>query len=485
MEEQTTVLIVDDDPGGREALEGVLFSQGYNLVFAESGEEAYQKALDLIPDIILLDVMMPAMDGFAVCRMLRTDTLLAEVPILLVTALDDRAFRIKGIEAGADDFISKPFDRLELRARVNTITRLNRFRRLILERARLVWVIDQADEGYVILNEDKCITYSNDSGRKMFHFPPDGFPAETFWRWVDRHYEFEPEESWQKYFENNDCNGPLYFIKPENETSPGVFLQLDMLDLPFGERQSMLIRVTDVTQKINFENNFWSFQSMIAHKLRTPLANTRMAVDFLIYRTNKHDDELKEIVEIVSNSTRRLETDVQEIISFANKKNLAQKGSFSISGLKKMCEDICADFGINANSCVVESFNPYIQNLEIVLSQQALDLMIKELVENSIKFHPNHTPQIEIKIGLNNNNKQLRLRVLDNGVHLTPEQLKWVWKPYYQAENHFSGEIRGMGLGLSAIANQIWNVGGKCSLQNREDQPGVIVTLDMPTVEKV
>jgi response regulator RpfG family c-di-GMP phosphodiesterase len=131
------LLIVDDEPTGREALESVLLTQGYTLEFAGNGVETLAKARQLNPDLILLDVMMPDMDGYEVCRRLRADPSVAEVPVLMVTALDDRDSRLRGIEAGADDFISKPVDRVELRTRVSSITRLNRYRRLQDERAKL------------------------------------------------------------------------------------------------------------------------------------------------------------------------------------------------------------------------------------------------------------------------------------------------------------------------------------------------------------
>jgi putative two-component system response regulator len=81
--------------------------------------------------------MMPDMDGFEVCRHLRSSPLLAEVPVIMVTALDDRDSRLQGFEAGADEFVSKPFDRTELRMRIRTIIRINRYQQLIEERANL------------------------------------------------------------------------------------------------------------------------------------------------------------------------------------------------------------------------------------------------------------------------------------------------------------------------------------------------------------
>lgn len=134
MEHVSIILIVDDHPVGRTTLEALLAKEGYQLEMASSGPEALIKAAELLPDLMLLDVMMPGMDGMEVCRRLRADPDLAELPIIMVTALDDDTSRLQGIEAGADDFISKPFDRVELRSRIRTITRLNRYRRIAIER---------------------------------------------------------------------------------------------------------------------------------------------------------------------------------------------------------------------------------------------------------------------------------------------------------------------------------------------------------------
>jgi len=136
-ESKSTILIVDDEPSGRDTLESILEPEGYNLIMAENGYQALEMALAIRPDVILLDVMMPGMNGFEVCRRIRGEKQLAEIPILFLTALDDRQSLLNGLEAGADEFISKPYDRYELRARLLGITRLNRFRKLIEERSNL------------------------------------------------------------------------------------------------------------------------------------------------------------------------------------------------------------------------------------------------------------------------------------------------------------------------------------------------------------
>jgi putative two-component system response regulator len=133
----STILIVDDEYSGRETLQSILEGEGYNLVMAENGPQAIEKAKSILPDVILLDVMMPGMTGFEVCERIRNDPQVAEIPIIILTALDDRDSLLTGLKAGADDFISKPFDRFELRARLIGITRLNRYQKLLEEREKL------------------------------------------------------------------------------------------------------------------------------------------------------------------------------------------------------------------------------------------------------------------------------------------------------------------------------------------------------------
>ena len=129
------ILIVDDDPIARESLEAILESGDYRFSMAANGKQAVEKTLQELPDLILLDIMMPEMDGYEVCRKIRSIPQVAEIPIILLTALDDKASLLRGLESGADDFLSKPIHRVELRARVATITRLNRYQRLLQERA--------------------------------------------------------------------------------------------------------------------------------------------------------------------------------------------------------------------------------------------------------------------------------------------------------------------------------------------------------------
>lgn len=148
MNETTNILIVDDNSANRDTLEALLTSLGHELRFAQSGEEALKKAIALPPDLILLDVNMPGMDGFEVCEKLRADSKLASVPIVITTSLDDKKSKMRGIEVGADDFITKPIDGMEIRARVKMILRLNRYRNLLSQQDKIQRAHNELQDAY-------------------------------------------------------------------------------------------------------------------------------------------------------------------------------------------------------------------------------------------------------------------------------------------------------------------------------------------------
>ncbi|MBL8385095.1 MAG: response regulator [Burkholderiales bacterium] len=118
------VLVVDDTPANVKLLEGVLGFKGFEVVTAASGPEALAKLAAAPPDIVLLDIMMPGMSGYEVCKAIRAAPATALLPVVLVTSLDPQGERLKGIEAGADDFLTKPINQAELLARVRSLLRI-------------------------------------------------------------------------------------------------------------------------------------------------------------------------------------------------------------------------------------------------------------------------------------------------------------------------------------------------------------------------
>ena len=122
----TRVLIVDDDAMARETLEALLRREGYTLLFATNGSEVLDRLAQLAPDLILLDVMMPGMNGYELCERIKAMPTHRHIPIILLTALDSPSDLARGLDSGADEFVSKPFTSVELKARIRSMLRIKR-----------------------------------------------------------------------------------------------------------------------------------------------------------------------------------------------------------------------------------------------------------------------------------------------------------------------------------------------------------------------
>ena len=168
------VLVVDDEPLNVKLLTAALSSEEFEVVPAYNGLEALQKVVADSPDLILLDIMMPRMNGLEVTKRLKEDPSFAHIAIVLVTALDDAESKIKGLEAGADEFLSKPIDSVELQARVRSLLDLRNFREQLTARSEskpFLLATSQDEMSYpqdvglptVILTED------NEKDAKLIH----------------------------------------------------------------------------------------------------------------------------------------------------------------------------------------------------------------------------------------------------------------------------------------------------------------------------
>jgi putative two-component system response regulator len=140
------ILVVDDHPGSRMTAAALLAMEGYEVIEADSGYTAIEMVTQKQPDLILLDVMMPGMNGFQVCQLLKQDEHTRLIPVIFITALYDKRSRIQGIEAGADDFLTKPFDRLELAARVKSLVRQKRLNEDLDHAEKVLFSIARAIE---------------------------------------------------------------------------------------------------------------------------------------------------------------------------------------------------------------------------------------------------------------------------------------------------------------------------------------------------
>lgn len=167
------ILVVDDEVLNVELLDGML-SHDYTVIKAFNGSDALIEIGKSLPDLILLDIMMPGINGYDVCKKIKGNEKSMHVPVVMVTALKERADRIKAIEAGADDFLSKPVDVYELTARVKSLVRVKQYHdALINEQDQLLIfksAVDSMDDCVVITNVSGDIKYINPTFEKKYGY---------------------------------------------------------------------------------------------------------------------------------------------------------------------------------------------------------------------------------------------------------------------------------------------------------------------------
>lgn len=478
-----TVLIVDDEPAGRRVIESVLFAQGYELEFASNGREALQKAAALKPDLILLDLMLPEMDGMEVCQRLRSDRELAEVPVVVITALDDRNTRIACLDAGADDFISKPFDRAELRARVRTITRLNRYR-LLHERDLITsWIAEKASDGYLQLHADDAILFANSRARFFLGLDMDASKPilETFMQTVSRQYHLHPESAWAGWPVTAGSAQNRYFVRPESTTAHEFWLEAAVFEtrMAEGAPSTRIVRLRDVTADILNRRNTRSFGEAITHKIRTPATQMVASLDLLAKHAPKMSaDDLVQFSSAALRGAKRLQDTLDRILRYSNLRPASEDAQgFCLRDMAALVQKVGGETGLEGVEITVSEES--LVERRLTLSLQALEVVLWETLGNSKKFHPAQTPKVWVEAFLSGE-AQMTLRISDDGVSLSPKQLASAWIPYIQGEKDFTGEMPGMGLGLSTVSAIVWGAGGSCRMMNRESGSGVIVELTLP-----
>ena len=486
----STILIVDDNAANRDTLLKLLQNPDYQLIEAADGPQALKLAADLLPDLVLLDVMMPEMDGFEVCRRLRANPGLSEVPVIMVTALDDRQSRIKGIECGADDFISKPFDRAELRARVRTVTRLNRYARLNRERAKVeeasqkirdqAALIDLATDAIVVLDPDGFVQSWNPGAEKIFGTAAADACGQPLAGLISKGDSARLARALTETRQTGEWRGDLLVIRP-NGDNVIAHSHWTLLRKPNGATRGILTVSTDQTEFKQLQAQFYRAQRMeslgalaggIAHDLNNMLAPVLMAAELL--KTSPTPEVQQELANVIQTSAQRGSGLVRQILAFA-------RGSDGQERLELKPEHLIKD----AVSLAKETFprtmeirSELVPELFLICAdptqvhQILLNLMVnardamngmgsltitaenRELDANFAAQKPGTKPGPHIV-----------MRVTDTGSGMSAEVLAKIWNPFFTTKP----PGQGTGIGLSTVAKIVHEHGGFVEVTS---QPG-------------
>jgi len=467
------ILAIISDQNLVRSLKDLLQGTGFGLEVSYLSEAGLKMAEDLLPDVILLDIDM---DGNALetCRHLRANRVLKGMPILMLCDYSDRDSRVRGLSAGVDDFISKPFDGIELLSRLRTVTRLNAKRMLVTDLTRFTWMASHAEAGYLLLDISGAIHYANENAQVLLNLPDDyiGLP---FTRVVEYRFLPEPTEVWDNWVNEP---APCFLVQPESPTARTAWVMLDALDTQLGTEHHRIVRLKDVTGRMSIYQDMRRFHTVVAHKLRTPMSMLVSSMALLKSRLDQlSEEEVRDLVRSSIKGVDRLASQVQQILTYIDAPLALNVGEpATLDMIPKMIEVICEPLGLSN----VAVFLPERLALKtLAFTNEALESVLYELLLNSRKFHPEKNPTVEVSVGQFDDGYIL-VRLVDDGQALSTEQLSWAWLPYVQGEKDFTGELPGMGLGFPMVATLLWKAGGDLQLRNRQDGPGVIVEMKIP-----
>lgn len=475
--ETSTILVVDDQLSAREVLRGLLTLDGYNLAFASSGQEALAKAAEVLPDLVLLDVMMPGMNGFEVCRRLRSDNQLSEVLIIIMTALDDKRARLEAIEAGADDFVNKPIDPAELRARVRTITRLNRLRRLRAlelqaERDRTKSILEALGEAVIVTDIHGIIQYLNPAATALTGYTSEEAIGKNWRLWQTEETETQPDseflqsllagETWYGEVVNKHKDGGSY--DAALTVAPLFSANVDSNDSVIG----FVIVQRDITPLKQAERSKDEFVSNVSHELRTPLSVITLLADNLeLFYDRLNEAQRHKLIKDIQKHTQVLHDLIGDVLEISR----IDSGRISMEreplDLQEMVHEQAEDLRLLAEQKSQKLQVACSDDLHVVGNRAQLNQVIRNLVNNAIKYTADggeiscecqlfSAPLSDTDTDLGGSwpdchrlpeGRWAAFRVVDTGIGIEAEHLQHIFERFYRVQ--VEQNIRGTGLGLS------------------------------------
>ena len=469
------LLVIDDTASGRMTIEAALGREGHEIIQGDSGLECLRLAALHQPDLILLDVMMPGMDGFEVCRRIRQDPALRGIPIVLVTALSDNASMAKGGEAGADDFIGKPFNKWELRARVASLVRLGTQHRALAERDRFSWVFEHATDGFVLLDRAGQILNCNAAARRFLGFGDDEAVEGDFTARLRRDNALHPSGAWDRWETPEGNDAPLFSVRNVAGGAYSEWLQVTPHRDALDPDAMTVINIKDVTAQVERQMRLFEFQELVSHKLRTPLYGVVATVDLLTADAAQFSGATAQLLDVLKVSAERLSTAVVDVLDYVDR-GAAREAPLPVADFAALAQGVAADQHVTRVTIEVA---PALAGTAVTLGETSVRTIMRELFENSRRFHPKQDPDVSVHVG-SDRAGWLRIDVEDDGVTMTPGQLERALEPYVQSDPALTGEVPGMGLGLSLVATRVRMAGGRCVIENRGDGVGVRVRMELP-----
>mgnify|MGYP001566346462 CR=1 FL=1 len=316
MKDRPVILVVDDQFQNIELLEAYLVPQGYEIVKAASGEEALEKLSGDQIDLILLDIMMPKMSGIEVLEKLRADEQTKAIPVVMVTALKETEDKVKALEAGCDDFISKPFGKVELLARVKSILKISYYRRQLEEEEKFKAVVDKVSDGIAVCSPDYLIKDCNAAILKYLNIAG---PANV--NLVEKLFmNYSVSINKEALMDLTTARKTFDIVRQKTDSTEALYLEvnLNVIKNSAGELLSIVFILRDVTLARTEEFLKQNTLTLISHKLRTPLGV--ISGNLSLFQDGSYgalNAEQKKAIDTVSKQSSLLVSIVEELLGLS------------------------------------------------------------------------------------------------------------------------------------------------------------------------
>jgi PAS domain S-box-containing protein len=494
-----TILIVDDETQNRKVLEALLRPEGYVTLTAASGDEALASIAKQAPDLMLIDAMMPGMDGFELTGRLKADPATASIPVIMVTALIDKASRLAGLKAGAEEFLTKPVDRAELWLRVRNLLRLKAYgdllrnHSMILERqvqartvdlqrleARYRGLLEAAPDAMVVVNHAGAIVLLNVQAERQFGYPrdellgrpmntiiPDGFAE----RIIADGLRSPADASAQQIGTGIELLGrrkdglafPVEIMLSPLESEDGILVTAAIRDITQRKAaEAHLLQKVNELYRSNEE--LAQFAYVASHDLQEPLrmvaAYTQLLSKKYVGKLDASADEF--IAYAVDGATRmqqlikdllnlsRVGTSTNSLLNISSEKSLQE----ALRNLRRAIED--------SSALVTHDAMP-----DVLGDQTQLTQLFQNLIGNAIKYQSPGIPRIHVAAVRDVDNKWT-FSVRDNGLGIDPQYFERIFGMFQRL--HKRDEFTGTGIGLAICKKIVERHGGSISVDSTPGQ---------------
>ncbi len=469
------ILIVDDERHNRQLLEVMLAPEGFQLLAAASGAEALAIVDRQPPDVILLDVMMPESDGYCVADKIKSNLATKNIPIIMITALDNREARLQALSAGAEDFLTKPVDRAELCMRVRNLSRLKAYgdyyenqAAVLSEQAAL---LDLAQDAIVVLDLQGRILSWNRGAETMYGWPSGEALGKNITDLLHGELSEAAAEIEDTLLRDGRWEGEATHHRRDGSrlvVASRYALQRDGDGMPV----RVLTISTDITARKQVDQMKSEFIATVSHELRTPLTSIRGSLGLIRGgATGTLPEKAARLVEIAYQNSNRLALIVDDILNMEKidcGKMSLDLSSQSLTPLLEQAVEENLGFAMSYKVRLVIT-QPLPTVMARVDANRILQVMAN-LLSNAVKFSPT---EASVEIGMEAAGGSVRISVTDHGPGIPSSFRDRIFQKFSQADGSDSRQKGGTGLGLTIAKALIERMGGTIDYNS---DPGIATT---------